>query len=175
MQERKQDEMLTELGSTAFAKVHFDALWGSPHRVDLHDEAALHKVMQRLAKEELATSMSDVSDGGLAVAIAKATFAHTVGASLHPAAGLLDTEATVFDLFAENASSILVTCPPTHMERIDRICEEAGFIFAQHIGDCVPAHVSFGVEEVEPIALADLRAAYSNTLESQLAAEVITA
>ena len=173
---RKRDEMLAELGATAFARVVMDATWGRPPSMDLQNEEMLHRVLQRCAAEGLATSISDISDGGLAIAIAKASLKHGVGVRLLPTAQSVSTMDVAFDLFAEDGASVVLTCRPENRDRVDAICEEVGAIFSQHIGDCEGDAVLFAIgEEGFGVPISELRAAYAGTIPAQLAAEVVTA
>jgi phosphoribosylformylglycinamidine synthase len=133
-------------------------------------------VLQRGAQEGLFHSAADISDGGLAVTIAKASFPKRVGATLFSAA-VNGAIKQIADLFTETSSAVVVTCDPSAFERIEQITEEeVGSIFAQHVG------VTGGSRFVIPFddggidaELSELSAAFSVTLESQLAAEVVTA
>ena len=64
-----------EFGSSSFAKHILKGLWGAPPQLDLAQEASLHKVLAQLAEENLIHSARDISDGGIAVALAEASFA----------------------------------------------------------------------------------------------------
>ena len=142
----------------------------------LGEGALLERVLQRCAAEGLATSMTDISDGGLAIALAKAALRNGVGVRVLPAARSLSTLDVAYDLFAESGAGVVLTCDPAHVERVDAICAEVGPIFAQHIGDCEGEAVLFAIgDEGFGVPVEALRAAYTNTLPSQLAAEVVTA
>ena len=173
MQEWKKGKAEHELGATDFAKTVVGILWGEPHALDLRDEKALHDVLQSVAKAGLATSAGDISDGGLAVALAKASFANGVGPSVFPSR-LLTVVDTVFDLFGEFGSSAIVTCDPKDIELIEKIAEERGSIFVQHIGDCITDKYVIELEDgAIDLEIRELHSAYAGALESQLAAEVL--
>jgi phosphoribosylformylglycinamidine synthase len=173
MPEWKRGQVEQELGSTDFAKTILGVLWGKPHRLDLLEEKALHLVLQSIADEGLARSMTDISDGGLAVALAKASLPNDIGPSIFPSR-LLGSMDTVFDLFGEHASSVILTCDPKHIERIEQIAEKQGTIFVQHIGDCISGRFVVELEDAPiDVPIVDLREAYTPALESQLVAEVL--
>ena len=176
MPERKPDDMLQELGSSEFSKSNLGLLWGRPPVLDLRDENALHRVLRRGAEESLFHSAADISDGGMAVTLAKSSFPHKVGATLFPAAVTGALKQTV-DLFGEHSSAVIVTCDPSAFERIEKITEEeVGSIFAQHIGTTGGDRLVIPFEDGEVDApLAELRNVFSTALDSQLAAEVVTA
>jgi phosphoribosylformylglycinamidine synthase len=70
-------------GSSEFAKIILGSQWGEPPQIDLDDdEQLLQQFLIRMAKEGRLHSASDVSDGGIAVAIARATFPSGIGAEV---------------------------------------------------------------------------------------------
>jgi phosphoribosylformylglycinamidine synthase len=173
MQEWKKAQVEQELGATDFAKTIFGTLWGRPHKLDLFDERVLHLVLQTIAREGLATSMTDISDGGLAVALAKSSFPNNIGPSIFQSR-LLTSMDTVFDLFGEFGSSVLIACDQQHKERIEQIAEEHGTIFVQHIGDCIEGRFVIELADAPiDLAITDLLKPHLSALESQLAAEVL--
>jgi phosphoribosylformylglycinamidine (FGAM) synthase-like enzyme len=174
MADRSAEDLLAEFGSSDFAKTNLGAFWGRPPQFNVQDEAALHRVLQRCSAEGIATSASDISDGGLAVTLAKSTFRKNIGATLFPYNSRSGTK-QVLDLFSETSSAVVLTCKPGSFERIEKITEEeTGLIFAQHIGVTGGSRLSISYEDAElDVSIADLRAPFSTALESQLAAEVL--
>ena len=67
-----------QLGSSEFAKQLFGQVWGG-RRPRSAAEAALHELLRHLAADELVVGALDVSDGGLAVALAKGCLQGNVG------------------------------------------------------------------------------------------------
>jgi phosphoribosylformylglycinamidine synthase len=61
-------------GGTQYAKVVMNAMWGLPPELDMAYEKRVHNAMRQIAAEGLAESAHDLSDGGLAVALAEASF-----------------------------------------------------------------------------------------------------
>ena len=55
-------------------KVVFDKLWGLPPALDMDREKRVHEAMREILAEGLAESAHDLSDGGLAVALAECCF-----------------------------------------------------------------------------------------------------
>ena len=176
MPERDSADIEHELGSTELAKSLKFTLWGKPPVLDLRDENALHRVLRRCSGEGLAHSASDVSDGGLAACLAKASFAKNIGASIFPARTLTATN-TVFDLFGEPSSTVILTCKLEDFDRIEKITEEeVGCIFAQHIGTTIAGRLTIPFDnEVVDVSLDELKTVWAGALEEQLAGEVVTA
>src|SRR6202021_2684999 len=70
------EERMQEFGSSEYARKVLSALWGTPPSLDLKVEAGLHRFLAELAKHGLIHSVRDVSDAGIAVALAEASFGH---------------------------------------------------------------------------------------------------
>ena len=106
---------LTAFGSSEFAKVVLGGLWGTPPALDLDAEASLHNLLAVLAWRKLIHSARDISDGGIAVALAQAAFSKGIGATVEQDPSLLAHP--LFGLFAEPASTVLVTADPGNVLR----------------------------------------------------------
>jgi phosphoribosylformylglycinamidine (FGAM) synthase-like enzyme len=175
MPERDSVDIEQELGSGELAKSLKFPLWGKPPSLDLRDENALHRVLQRCSADGLAHSASDVSDGGLVTRLAKASFAKNIGASIFPARTITTTN-TIFDLFGELSSTVILTCKLEDFDRIEKITEEVGSIFAQHIGTTIAGRLTIPFDnEVVDVSLEELKKVWAGALEEQLADEVVTA
>jgi phosphoribosylformylglycinamidine (FGAM) synthase-like enzyme len=99
---------LKELGSSDFAKVILGRMWGTPPRLDIDGEEQLHRCLIELGDKALIRSASDISSGGVAVALAKACLDNSIGidAKINPIA---DAPALA-ELFREEPSVALVSC-----------------------------------------------------------------
>jgi phosphoribosylformylglycinamidine synthase II len=112
-------------GGTQYAKHVLKSLWGLPPALDMEYEKRVHAAMRHIVTFGLAESAHDLSDGGLAVALAEC--AQTIGATID-----LDSDLRPeFLLFHEGPSRILFTT-----ERIDvvqNIAQDHG-VEALHVG-----------------------------------------
>ena len=70
---------LPELGGSEFAEVMLGKISGRPPAVDLDAESKLHRLLHDCSREYVLDSAHDVSDGGLAVALAESAIAGGVG------------------------------------------------------------------------------------------------
>jgi phosphoribosylformylglycinamidine synthase len=61
----------TRFGSSQYAKVILNELWGLPPALDLDREKRVQAAIREIVNQELAESAHDLSDGGLAVALAE--------------------------------------------------------------------------------------------------------
>ena len=122
---------LAAFGSSEYAKAVLGALWGTPPALDLDAEASLHDMLAILSWRKLIHSARDISDGGIAVALAQAAFTKGIGATVEQDPSLLAHP--LFGLFAEPASTILVTTDHGNLSEIDAIAGQHNFLSA-HIG-----------------------------------------
>ena len=122
---------LTAFGSSEYAKVVLGGFWGTPPALDLDAEADLHTLLAVLAERKLLRSARDISDGGIAVALAQAAFPNSN--RRHRRAGPVALGPSALRLFAEPASTVLVTTDPSHVSEIENLAGEYSF-FAARIG-----------------------------------------
>ena len=166
-----------ELGSSELVRSLGCDPYGRPPLIDLESAAYCNEMLQDLAARGLINSATDVGSGGLAVTLAKATLANHVGveAYLHSDGG---DESAAEALFAENAASIVITCSQENFDAVvKRIEQNSSHYVVLPIGKTIADRIEIKWEH-EPViseAFESLHPAYSSTLESQLAAEVVTA
>jgi phosphoribosylformylglycinamidine synthase len=162
---------LARFGSSEFAKVILGGLWGTPPALDLDAEASLHKLLAALAEEGLIRSARDISDGGIAVALAQAAFPKGVGATVEQEQSLMIHP--LFGLFAEPASTVLVTTDPSNVSAIEKLAGKYSF-FAACIGTTGGHRLVISVDGEPFISapLADLRKPWASALEATLHGEV---
>jgi phosphoribosylformylglycinamidine synthase len=90
-------------GSSEYAKVVLNQLWGLPPRLDMDYEKRVHDAVREILAAGLAESAHDLSDGGLAVALSECCTS-ALGAQV-TVGGIARPE---FALFGESPSRILV-------------------------------------------------------------------
>jgi phosphoribosylformylglycinamidine synthase len=158
-------------GSSEYAKVVLGGLWGTPPALDLDAEAGLHKLLAALAEEGLLRSARDISDGGIAVALAQAAFPKGIGAAVEQEQSLMIHP--LFGLFAEPASTVLVATHPSNASTIEKLAGKYNFLAAR-IGTTGGARLEISVDGEPFISapLADLRIPWANSLEATLHGEV---
>jgi phosphoribosylformylglycinamidine (FGAM) synthase-like enzyme len=106
----------THFGGTQYAKVVLDKMWGLPPALDMDYEKRVQSAIREIINEGHAESAHDVSDGGLAVALAECAV-NGIGASVEITTNLRPEVA----LFHEGPSRILVsTAVPERLEEIAR-------------------------------------------------------
>jgi len=171
-----------EFGSSEFAKTEFGTIWGEPPHFYIDGEGQINRCLAELAQSGLITSASDIADGGVAVALARATFAHSIGA--HVTIGPIADAPAAYSLFGETAGVAMVTCSDAVVEQVRELVfayEDLNvFVIGKTTGNRLRIELSpnIAIERTPSpidISVAELHAAYCSTLESQLAAEVVTA
>jgi phosphoribosylformylglycinamidine synthase len=162
---------LIAFGSSEYAKVILGSLWGTPPPLDLEAEASLHQLLSELAGEGLLRSARDFSDGGIAVALAQAGFAKGIGATVEQDQSLMVHP--LFGLFAEPASTVLVTTHPSNVSAIEKLADEYK-LFSARIGSTGGTRLEVTVDGESFISapLAELRKPWATALEAILHDEV---
>jgi phosphoribosylformylglycinamidine synthase len=170
-------------GSTQYAKVILGQLWGLPPELNLEREKRVHDATREIVASGLAESAHDLSDGGLAVALAECTFGPTaIGAriDLHggaspsglppgfrPARDHADALLPALLLYHEAPSRVLIsTAEP---EKVAAIATNHG-IEALHVGVTIESELEIRSrgELLGRWPIADLKAAYEHALESHV-------
>jgi phosphoribosylformylglycinamidine synthase II len=162
---------LVAFGSSEFAKAILGKVWGTPPALDLDAEADLHTLLAALADRRLVKSARDISDGGIAVALAQSCFAHGMGATVEQDQSLLVHP--LFGLFAEPSSTVLVTTDASNISDIEKLAETYSFMAAR-IGVTGGERLEISVYGNPFIAapLAELRTPWAESLQATLHGEV---
>jgi phosphoribosylformylglycinamidine synthase len=163
---------LAAFGSSEYAKVVLGAVWGTPPSLDLEAEADLHTLLGVLADRELVHSAKDISDGGIAIALAESAIRSGIGSKANQDESLLVHP--LFGLFAEPSSTVVLTAKPADVDEIEKLADESGFLAAR-IGVTGGDKLEISVDR-EPFisaSLAELREPWAESLEASLHNEVL--
>ncbi len=166
-----------ELDGSAWADVVHSHLGGLPPAVDLAAERSLAGVLVNAARDTLVDAAHDLSEGGLAVALAEACLRYGTGARVSLGELCARDGVTPFEaLFAESTARAVVAVPRTEEVRFVDLCTARG-VPALRIGvtDDVadpdaPEHVRGPVLAVEghfEVPLAELDRAAHETLPAR--------
>ncbi len=170
-------EAKRDFGATDYAKSVMGELWGAPPVLNLEEEAALHKALAALATKKLLISATDLSDGGCAVAFAKACFPKELGMRVSMRLDSDDPSLIKERLFSEIGSSVIATAEPAKLEEIQAVLRTYPGVWVFQLGEVTKGNYQIVINEKtiidEPIAA--LKASWSGALEEQLAGEVVTA
>ena len=152
----------SEHGGAAWLRLLHGIEQGRPPAVDLDAEARLAELLRGLAFSGLVRSAHDLSDGGLAVALAEATFGRGLGARV-------EVPSTAVDLFSESQGRALVAASGGEVERVLRRAERAG-VPAREIGEVAGTDlvIAFDGGRIE-LPVAELHGLWSTALGRALA------
>jgi phosphoribosylformylglycinamidine synthase len=166
-----------DLGSTEYARLVTGQLWGTPQPLNLAKEAALHRALAALANRGLIESACDISDGGSFVTFAEAGFRRGLGIHIEMKVPSIEPLALKEFLFSEIPSSVIVTADPAHLDQIQLLLKQFEGVWISPIGTTQPNvySVAFNGQSIIETTIAELKAPWTSALESQLAAEVVTA
>ena len=116
-----------ELDGSAWADVVHSHLGGLPPAVDLAAERALAGVLVNAARDTLVDAAHDLSEGGLAVALAEACLRYGTGARVSLDELCARDGVTPFEaLFAESTARAVVAVPRTEEVRFVDLCTARG-------------------------------------------------
>jgi phosphoribosylformylglycinamidine synthase II len=132
-------------------------------QVNFATHAALLDTLISLVRQRLVTAVHDVSDGGLAVAIAEMAIQGNVGVTL---SGLAGHE----ELFAETPSRVLVATSPEHVASVERFAKESGLTVTL-LGSVGGNRIQ--VAGLLDIAVSDASAAWKGALASALTSTTV--
>jgi phosphoribosylformylglycinamidine synthase len=124
-------ESLDEIGGTEYLKTIHGLQAGSPPMIDLEQEKRNQEFVLEAIETGLVRSAHDLSEGGLAVALAECAFhsPRKIGCEVDLASGLRDDAL----LFGESQSRILMTCRPAHLSGLLETAAARG-VPAQAVG-----------------------------------------
>jgi phosphoribosylformylglycinamidine synthase subunit PurL len=151
-----------EFGGSEWMHVVHGYLGGRPPAVDLPRERLLADVLRTAAAERLLDSAHDLSEGGLAQALAECCLYGDAGARIE-----LPTEADPFvTLFSESAGRAVVSAPRSAAAGLAQLCENRG-LPCTRIGVVDLSAPALTVAGQFTTSLRELRAAWSATLPTQ--------
>jgi phosphoribosylformylglycinamidine synthase subunit PurL len=144
-----------ELDGSEWAWTVHGHLGGRPPMVRLAAEASLARTLHAAAAERLLTSSHDLSDGGLAQALAEAALLNGVGVDVTLA------DDPFVQLFSESTARVIVACRDASVDRILEIAAEHDVPVAR-LGRSGGTTVQ--VNGLFDIAVDELRTAHETTL-----------
>ena len=148
-------ETRDEFGGSAWAEVVHGFLGGLPPAVNLAREKRLADVLVAAAGEELLSSAHDLSDGGLAQALAESCLIG--GAGVH--VGLPADLDPFVALFSESAHRALLSVPRAHVAAFTALCDEHGQPYT-HLGVVDVLEINMDVRGQFSLSLRELRTAW---------------
>jgi phosphoribosylformylglycinamidine (FGAM) synthase-like enzyme len=125
----------------------------------------------RLADEKLIHSARDISDGGIAVALAEASFAHGVGAKVD--LDRVSAQPDLLKLFNESATTVLISCSKEAVSQIIAIVEDTNILRPLSLGVTIDDRLQIKLRGSIAVdaEITALREPWSGALESALRGE----
>ncbi len=157
-----------EIAATTYLQEIHGHKRGFPPRIDLDCESKLHHCVRKLIKHHFVASAHDLSDGGLAVAVAESclTGRHPIGASIQlPLHQRLDVT-----LFNESQSRAIISIPPDKLSSVLEIAHQC-LVTAYPIGTVGGQTLSFFTSDGRAITytLTEINEAWGHSLEKLMA------
>jgi phosphoribosylformylglycinamidine synthase len=157
------------LGGSEYLKAFHGKTAGLPPRLDAKAELALQATVRGLIRASLVASAHDLSEGGLAVALAECCMMDptvSFGARVTIESGPVPLHAF---LFGEDASRVLVSFEGRHYEQVERAVLGAGVPF-EIIGSVVAADLGLVIDDVLRLGVDALSRAYRSGIPAVLGA-----
>jgi phosphoribosylformylglycinamidine synthase len=143
----------THLGQSVYLREIHGREDGPPPPVDLAHEKRTGDFVRARIRDGLATAVHDLSDGGLAVALAEMTMASGIGATIAAPPGGY----ALASWFGEDQGRYLLTTPPADLAGIEARAAKAGVSLAR-LGTTGGAELKLGAAAA--ISVAKLREAH---------------
>ena len=154
-------------GGTQYAKQIIKDLWGLPPALDMAVEKRVQSAVRQVVTDAIVESAHDLSDGGLAVALAECCFAKGIGVSIDLNSDLRPE----FLLFGEAPSRVLVTT--NQPDTVAAFCRQQG-VTVESIGVTLGSKLVLRNRTLPQLdcSVSELRTAWSGALESELNSKV---
>jgi len=163
----KKEGIAREFSSSEYSKIVGGIVAGEPPAIDLAVEKKLQECLVALAAASSVNSAHDLSDGGLAVALAESCFASP---SLGAAITLTGDAPTEYALFGESGGRAIVSTSPEKLAAVLATAREYT-VGARQVGN-VTRDNSLRIEYNGHVAVssdvAELRDVWANSLEEVL-------
>ncbi len=161
-----------EFSSSEYARTIRSIVAGTPPAIDFAAEKRLIDSLTALAVMGLLHSAHDLSDGGLAVALAESGFASFFATeSLGAHVALQGTEPAEWALFGERGARAVVTAPQAALAAVEQIAAQYQ-LGLRKLGTVTQGifRIEYNGREVVSSPVARLRASWADSLEQALAA-----
>jgi len=159
-------QLQRRFGSSQYAKVVVGEVWGLPPMLDMDYEKRVQEAVREIVRQSVAESVHDVSDGGLAVAVAECSFNQAgVGARLELESPL----PAHYVLFHEAPSRVLLSTTDEGLQTIRDVAQRHQ-VEASVIGSTISDHFEVHLNRAElfRVEIRDLYERWDKALEEML-------
>ncbi|MFZ1972216.1 MAG: phosphoribosylformylglycinamidine synthase subunit PurL [Candidatus Acidiferrales bacterium] len=166
---RAAKEASQEFSSSEYAKTIHGFVAGAPPEIDLVAEKRLIDCLVQLAAEKIIHSAHDISDGGLAVALAESCFSAdglTAQITLAPASHDQPGELA---LFGERGARAVISLSPSSLARVNEVAAQWN-VAVQHIGTVTRSdfRIQYGASPVIQGSIASFHDSWSDSLQKAI-------
>ncbi|MCC6270431.1 MAG: phosphoribosylformylglycinamidine synthase subunit PurL, partial [Microbacteriaceae bacterium] len=156
-----------ELDGSAWAGTLHDHLGGRPPAVDLAQEKKLAALLAAGAQQSLIASAHDLSDGGLAQALAESVLRFGVGARVW-LGEILDRDGVdvTTALFSESTGRVIVSVPREDDVKFQGLCEGRGYPVLR-IGVTDKLTPALEIQDVFTVGIDELHSTHTSTLRDR--------
>jgi phosphoribosylformylglycinamidine synthase II len=142
------------LGGSEYMATVYGKIAGNISELDFLTEKRLHKLIYKLISENLIKSAHDISDGGIAVALAESCLGTVkLNKNLGAQFNLSPTIRMDQFLFSEDQSRFIVSCSPLNSDRVKKISDT--FEIECHIiGEVIPNR--FIIDHIMKLELSEM-------------------
>ncbi|MCW4458965.1 phosphoribosylformylglycinamidine synthase subunit PurL [Microbacterium sp. MPKO10] len=161
----------TELSGSAWAGTVHGHLGGRPPKVDLQRERDLAALLHAGSQQSLLASAHDLSDGGLAQALAESVLRFGVGARVWLGEIMeRDGVDAASALFSESTGRVLVSVPREDDVKFRGLCEGRGYpVLRIGVTDGTGESAALEVQDYFTASVAELRETHETPLRSRFA------
>ena len=154
------------LGGSEYLKLIFNTTAGDAPHIDLATEFRLQGLVLELIGKNLLNSVHDLSEGGLAIALAESSiYAYENNRSLGVKVLLPENGRMDYALFGEDQSRVLISADNKNLSKIKAIVEEYEIEFSI-IGEVVINQ--FSINNLINLNITEMVAPYNNTIEKKI-------
>lgn len=153
-----------DVGGSEYLKLQYGEIAGDCPALDLELEKRVQDCCLRAIRDGLVASAHDVSEGGVAVALAECCFLapeQRLGCDIH----LESTGRKDFLLFGEEQSRIVISVAPRNVARVEQLAQELD-VPAQRIGTVTASE--FKINESIHLQVSELEHAYRQTIREKM-------
>ncbi|MBI1807269.1 MAG: phosphoribosylformylglycinamidine synthase subunit PurL [Ignavibacteria bacterium] len=159
-------QTIGDIGGSEYLKVIHGKVCGDAPSIDLYIEKRLHEACLEMINLSIVKSAHDLSEGGLAVALAECSlFAFAKGKSLGASISIPRPMRTDFALFSEDQSRILVTASETNLPKIKEISQRHQ-VTVRMLGEVIQDRIE--VREKINLSVREASIAYYGSLERKV-------
>jgi phosphoribosylformylglycinamidine synthase II len=158
-------ETKAEIGGSEFQYAVHGVTEGRPPELDLATEKKLHSAVLSVIQQGLVASAHDLSEGGLAAALAEAGFGRGLGADVTFETNLRPDLA----LFSESQSRIILSAKPDNADKLANELAAVGIV-VQRLGKVAGGRLKITVVGVEVIdaSIAELKREWKEAIPSRM-------